>query len=143
MSDEQSIVNLLQRYCELQDAADLVGVSELFRHAVYTSVGGDTQRGFHEVLEAKRRNLQMHGDSLRTKHITSNTIVELDTPTWARARSYFTVFQATHSFPLQPIIAGRYHDTFDKVDGQWRFRERLIFSDLIGDLSAHLNQSFW
>jgi hypothetical protein len=54
------------------------------------------------------------------------------------ARSYFTVFQALPDFPLQPIIAGRYHDAFERVDGTWRFADRLILSDLIGDLSRHL-----
>ena len=27
---------------------------------------------------------------------------------------------------------------FERVDGVWRFADRLIFSDLIGDLSRHL-----
>jgi hypothetical protein len=36
------------------------------------------------------------------------------------------------------IIAGRYHDRFERVGGEWQFADRLIFSDLIGDLSHHL-----
>src|SRR4051812_43769259 len=32
LSDERQILNLLHRYCELQDAADFVEVAELFRH---------------------------------------------------------------------------------------------------------------
>ena len=56
----------------------------------------------------------------------------------ATARSYYTVMQQTDALPLQPIICGRYHDTFARRGGEWRFTDRLIFSDLIGDLSQHL-----
>jgi hypothetical protein len=48
------------------------------------------------------------------------------------------VLQATDDLPLQPIIAGRYHDRFELVDGQWRYCERVIHSDLRGDMSAHI-----
>ena len=54
------------------------------------------------------------------------------------ARSYFTVLQAVPGFTLQPILAGRYHDEFEHVDGEWRFTDRLILPDLIGDLSHHM-----
>jgi hypothetical protein len=36
------------------------------------------------------------------------------------------------------IVAGRYHDTFGKHAGAWRFATRHIFMDLIGDLTHHL-----
>ena len=56
----------------------------------------------------------------------------------AACRSYYSVLQARPGLPLQVIIAGRYHDAFAHVDGEWRFTDRLIFSDLVGDLSHHL-----
>ena len=56
----------------------------------------------------------------------------------ATSRCYYTVLQQTDVLALQPIIAGRYHDRFERIDGGWRFADRLIFSDLIGDLSQHL-----
>jgi 3-phenylpropionate/cinnamic acid dioxygenase small subunit len=74
-----------------------------------------------------------------TKHVISNVTVDVeDGGDTAAARSYFTVLQARPDLPLQPIIAGRYHDRFERVDGAWRFAERLIITDLIGDLSQHL-----
>ena len=39
----------------------------------------------------------------------------------ATTRSYFTVLQAVPGLTLQPILAGRYHDEFEHVDGEWRF----------------------
>ena len=49
----------------------------------------------------------------RTKHVTTNLIVEVDDDAGtATGRSYFTVLQAVPGLPLQPIVAGRYHDRF-------------------------------
>ena len=141
--DLASIVGLLHRYCELQDAADFPGVAELFRHATYAVRGGASHHGYDEVLALKAHHDQVHEDgTLRTKHVTTNTILELDDSGHrATARSYFTVLQATPDLPLQPVIAGRYHDAFEKVDGAWRFHERVIHGDLIGDLTNHLRDN--
>ena len=48
------------------------------------------------------------------------------------------MFQQTDELPLQPIIAGRYRDTFHRIDGRWWFDTRKMFVDLMGDLSHHL-----
>ena len=53
-----------------------------------------------------------------------------------RARSYFTVLQVTGQ-GLHPILAGEYRDRFERVDGAWRFTERIFDPRLFGDLSAH------
>jgi hypothetical protein len=61
------------------------------------------------------------------------------TPTRVVARSYFTVFQATDELALQPIIAGRYRDVFERRgDGAWCFVERCMQPVLLGDLRHHL-----
>ena len=73
-----------------------------------------------------------------TKHVITNVSVVSDGSDVATARSYFTVLQATPDLPLQPIIAGSYHDEFARVDGAWRFSDRLIIVDLVGDLSQHM-----
>ena len=56
----------------------------------------------------------------------------------ASARSYFTVLQQVEDLPLQPIISGRYHDTFHRIDGSWWFDTRIMRVDLVGDLGRHL-----
>ena len=77
-----------------------------------------------------------------TKHVTTNLLIEVDeAASTATCRSYFTVLQQTPILALQPIIAGRYHDRFEQVDGAWRFSHRHIISDLFGDLSQHLFRS--
>ncbi len=143
MDDVTAIRNLLHRYCEVQDAADFPAVAALFRHATYRVHGGPVCKGEHEVLAMKSHHDQTHADgTLRTKHVTTNTIVELDAAAGrATTRSYFTVLQATDHLPLQPVIAGRYLDTFEKIDGEWCFTDRLIHADLLGDLREHLRDN--
>jgi hypothetical protein len=69
--------------------------------------------------------------------ITNLVIEHEDGATQANARSYFTVLQQKDG-AVQPVIAGRYHDRFEQVDGDWRFAERIIHPDLHGDLSKHM-----
>jgi hypothetical protein len=143
LSDERQILNLLHLYCELQDAADFKGVAELFRHSGYRVHKGQEHFGYDEVFALKANHDKVYDDgTLRTKHVTTNTILEFypDGVT-AHTRSYFLVYQATAELPLQCVIAGRYHDTFEKVGGDWRFRDRYIIGDLMGDLTQHLHEN--
>lgn len=142
MEDSRRIENLIYRYAELIDAGDLEGVAELFRHAeIVSSANNMNRKGYDEVLKMYRLSARLYaptGTPL-TKHLTTNVIIELDASAQtADARSYYTVIQATDSFPLQPIISGRYKDRFSKIGGEWRFASREMFVDLIGDCSAHL-----
>ena len=50
-----------------------------------------------------------------TKHLVTNLVIDVDDVAGtASARSYFTVLQSLPDFPLQPIIAGRYRDDFER-----------------------------
>ena len=78
----------------------------------------------------------------KTKHVMSNPIIEVDEAAGtATCDAYYTVFQATEDLPLQPIIAGRYEDRFERADGRWRYTEKKYFVELVGDLSHHLLMS--
>jgi len=141
MSDDGiAITNLLYRYAELIDAGDFAGVADLFEHAA-VSVGGEVLHGAAPMLRLWNAHTKLHPDGTpRTKHVVTNPIVEFsDDRTRATARSYYTVLQATDIVPLQVIAAGRYHDSFEKVGGTWRFATRdYSMLDLKGDLRDHL-----
>ena len=142
MEDCRQIENLIYRYAELIDDGDLEGVAELFRDAqIVSTVHNVRHQGFDEVLHMYKVSCRIYeatGTPL-TKHLTTNVIIELDkNGKTASARSYYTVIQAADSLPLQPIISGRYKDSFRQVDTQWRFASREMIIDLIGDCSAHL-----
>lgn len=136
-----AITNLLYRYAEAMDAGDFAAAAELFRHArVVVGPGGEAvdADGIRAIWE--QSVVRYEDGTPRTKHVTTNPIVEIDHQAGtATCRSYYTVFQQVGDGPLQPIIAGRYHDRFERVDGTWRFSERdYRLMDLFGDLSAHL-----
>jgi 3-phenylpropionate/cinnamic acid dioxygenase small subunit len=142
VDDVTAITALIHEYAELLDAGDLDGVAALFEHATWGSPGrGEPLRGAVQVRRGYDGVILHEDGTPSTKHVISNVTVDAragaDT---ASARSYFTVLQARPDLPLQSIIAGRYHDRFERVDGQWRFAERMILPDLIGDLSRHLRE---
>ena len=83
--------------------------------------------------------IRLYEGNPRTRHLTTNVAVEVDEDAGTGlARSYFVVLQQTPELPLQPIVSGRYRDRFERVDGVWRFAERRVRTDHMGDLSAHL-----
>jgi 3-phenylpropionate/cinnamic acid dioxygenase small subunit len=141
MADARAEISaLVYGYAERIDAGDLEGLAALFTDAVFRSARGGRYEGAAAVREVMNRLVILHDDGTpRTKHVTTNLVIDVDEAAGrADARSYFTVFQATARIPLQAIVAGRYHDRFVRVDGRWRFADRLIFMDLTGDLSDHL-----
>jgi hypothetical protein len=137
---DREIENLVYAYAERIDAGDLAGVGELFRDGRIEAQPGVVFTGADEVRGLYEMATRLYDDGTpRTKHMTTNVTVEVDDAAGtATARSYYTVFQQTDELPLHPIIAGRYHDTFHRVDGRWCFDTRRMFVDLKGDLSRHL-----
>lgn len=141
MEDSRQIENLIYLYAERIDKGDLEGVAELFRDAeICSPVHNVTRTGYDEVLEMYKLSCRLHASGTPlTKHLTTNVIIEVDNDGGAAsARSYYTVIQATDSLPLQPIISGKYRDSFRKTGDSWQFSRREMIVDLIGDCSEHL-----
>ena len=141
LTDTDRIRNLLGRYCDLMDAGDFDGVGELFAEAVMAAGDGPPFLTTGEAIaDFFRRGTQVHDGSLRTKHLILNTqFDEPDIDGTVVARSSYVVLQAVEGLPLQPIIAGRYVDTFGRdAEDAWCFTERRFHVDLVGDLSHHL-----
>ena len=140
----REIENLLHTYAERIDAGDLEGVADLFSHG---RIAASSEATLEQTFEGRDRVLALYRSSTRiyddgsphTKHVTTNSIIEVDEgANTASARSYYTVFQQVDDLPLQPIISGRYRDTFQRIDGRWWFDTRTMIVDLVGDLSRHL-----
>ena len=147
------ITNLIYGYAEALDRGDLEAVGACFEHCTIRVDGlPNMARGTAEVLEFFKPVIFYKGNAVAaqgdpdsvpaTRHLTTNLIIHVgDDLRTATAKSYFTVIQGRPDFPLQPVIAGRYHDRFECVDRRWRFSERLEFIDLVGDLSRHLTMT--
>ncbi len=140
----REIENLLYSYAERVDAGNLTGVADLFQHGRVKSAPDappeTTFEGRERVLGLYEATVRIYDDGTpRTRHVTTNAIIEVDDEAGtASSRSYYTVLQKTDDTLLQPIVAGHYRDTFHRIEGTWWFDTRIIFVDLIGDLSRHL-----
>jgi len=140
----EAVHRLVYRYAELLDQGDFAGVGRLFAAATYRAEVAPgkihVQRTPAEIEQLLTHLVICYEDGTpRTKHVMTNVIVDAAERA-ATSRTYFTVFQAVPpELPLQPVIAGRYHDAFEQDgSGQWHFTDRLILSDLRGDLSHHV-----
>ena len=141
-SGYRAIERLIATYAELVDDGDFAGVGRLLADATFAGGAGSVTGG--EAIEKMlRANVIVYDDGTpRTKHVTTNLAIEVDEDAGtAVSRSYFTVLQALPDLALQPIVSGRYFDRFERRDGLWRFVERRVRTDLVGDVSRHLRRS--
>jgi 3-phenylpropionate/cinnamic acid dioxygenase small subunit len=137
----RAIENLVYAYAERIDGGDFAGVGELFRHGRIQAAPGVVIEGAEKVRKLYEHTTRRYDDdgTPHTRHLTTNVAIELDDAAGvASARSCYMVFQQVGELPLQPIVTGRYHDTFHRVDGEWCFDTREMFVDLVGDVSQHL-----
>ena len=140
-SSYRAIENLIAAYSELVDDGDFAAVGRLLADATFTGAAGTVSGDAVEKLLTDHVIVYDDGTP-RTKHITTNVAIEVDEEAGtAVSRSYFTALQALPGLALQPIVSGRYRDRFERRDGQWRFVERQVSTDLLGDVSHHLRRS--
>ncbi len=134
-----AVETLIFSYAERIDLGDFEGAGEIFAHGGRQHGPEGTPLGGPALAEALRSSFRIHDGSPRTKHVTTNVLIEPgEEAGTAAARSYFTVMQATRGLPLQIIAVGRYHDAFERVDGAWRFRSRVILLDHQGEIEHHV-----
>ena len=139
--DKVAITELLYRYAELIDAGDFDGVGALLSLATFGGTGPQGVSGAKNIAKlfaATTRRYPDHGNTPRTRHLVLNPIVELHDDGTAASRSTFCVVQDTAAVPIQPIVVGRYFDTFGRDEGGWHFTERKVEIQMLGNVSDHL-----
>jgi 3-phenylpropionate/cinnamic acid dioxygenase small subunit len=139
--DKLAITELLYRYAELIDAGDFDGVGQLLSRSTFGGAASGSVSGAENIAKLfamTTRRYPDHGNTPRTRHLVLNPIVEVRGDGTASTRSTFCVVQDSETVPIQPIVVGRYYDTFGHDDGGWFFTERKVEIQMIGDVSAHL-----
>ena len=136
-SSERQIENLLSSYAHFIDSGQLEKAAELFTHATLENPLGTFDSA--GILQVWRDWMVLYPDGTpRTRHVTTNTIIDVnESADFATSQCYYTVFQQTDDFPLQPICAGYYQDQFRREEGIWFFTRRHDFLQMIGDISRH------
>lgn len=142
----EAVRDLVFEYTNLLDSGRMEAMAALFEHCDFGQAdaagnpSNELVRGAAPVLAQYRAFTRIHADTgtPRTKHVTTNVRVQVapDAKT-ATSTSYVLVVQGAPALPLQVILTSRNFDTFERVDGRWRFSRRLITIDHTGDLSAH------
>ena len=139
--DKLAVTELLYTYAELIDAGDFEGVGALLGRSTFGGQASGSVSGAENIAKlfaATTRRYSDHGNTPRTRHLVLNPIVELNDDGTAASRSTFCVIQDTETVPMQPIVVGRYFDTFGHDDGGWYFTVRKVEIQMVGDVSAHL-----
>ncbi len=146
--DFEAIRALVHRYSTLVDAGDTAALGQLFAHASFIVPGTNTHAtGAAEAERIFARSLRYYDDAHgrrtpNTMHLVGNVTVQLDGDGHhATAHSYTAVHQSTPHLPLQVILTATYSDTFEKLDGAWVFRERVVAFMHQGDTSQHFVHS--
>jgi 3-phenylpropionate/cinnamic acid dioxygenase small subunit len=133
--DKLAVTELLYRYAELIDAGDFDGVGALLGRGNFMGVSGADK--IAKLFATTTRRFPDFDNTPRTRHLVLNPIVDVDGDT-ASSRSTFCVIQQTETVALQPIVVGRYADTFARDGSDWHFTERTVDIQMIGDVSDHL-----
>ncbi|AQT81384.1 polyketide cyclase [Mycolicibacterium litorale] len=148
-SDRFAITDLLYRYCELIDSGDFDGLGQLLGRAAFGGSGTAMVTGAANIaglFAMTTRRFPDTGSDVagpaapgtpKTRHLVHNVIVEVDGDA-ATSRSTFVVVQATDKLALQPIVVGRYLDSFARDTDGWYFTERKADVEMVGDVSDHL-----
>ena len=137
--DYWQISNLIARYAELLNLGQVDQVAALFRH------GRITAENNAEVYEGTEAVAKMYRDSVvfpervpDTLLFTSNLQIHVDGDA-ASSKAYFLAVNQAEG-GVEPVLAGRYHDEFRRIDGEWWFHHRHMLPDLVGNLATHLTR---
>jgi hypothetical protein len=142
-ADWLAIHTLIVTYAERVDSGRFPEAAAMFEHGAFRlerMVDGRSEFQVHsgtdEVHDYMCLTRRYEDGTPRTRHVNTNVNISVAGDT-ATSRNYVTVFQATPTLPLQPVATGCYVDAFERVDGEWRFTDRLVTGFLVGDTSQH------
>jgi uncharacterized protein (TIGR02246 family) len=117
--DERAIGRLLAEYCFLIDDGDFIDLVGRFTEDAEFVFAGTVTSGRDALL----RFFEATGKPARRgKHITANTVVDVDGDTATACSDY--VFFARSGSGLVPLLAGRYRDELRRETGRWLLRRR-------------------
>jgi uncharacterized protein (TIGR02246 family) len=120
-TDEEAIRNLIGLHSQLTDDGDYERRVDLYTDDGVFTMGDATSTGRDELLATFAAT---SAPERRGKHITANTVMEIEGDTASARTDFF--FSLPSPEGLKPLAAGRYADAFVKRDGRWLYARRLI-----------------
>ena len=119
IEDRDEIRELTARYCHLVAAADSAGIVDLFCEDGIFGMGDRTTRG----RTALEKFYSAISEQPPIPFIQNHVIDELDVD-WARGRCSVEIRMVQDG--KSTTAAGWYEDRYQRVEGQWRFAERIF-----------------
>lgn len=119
------IAELVGAYCTTCDARDMPGMAALFTDDVefVSSDGGMNSKGVDDVIAMFNRVLGIRGPGY---HWTHDHTVKFDADNPDLATGTVQAHAETTPNHVVSISALRYHDTYRRDDGIWRFAKRSL-----------------
>ena len=122
LADELGIRRTLAAYCQHLDDGEFAALAHQFT-TDGTITFEDRGAGASGRAEIETWFSESYTPERRGKHLTVNTIVDLDGDR-ATARSDFA-FLGFVDGELRPLYIGRYHDDFVRAEGRWLIQRRV------------------
>lgn len=145
MTEREEIQNLSYSYAFALDAGDFEAVGNLLAagglRPSMPGVVGDLIVGAKAITAFySEQVITYQGHDPRTRHLISNQFIELaQDHLTADSRCYFTVLQRAPNHDYEIVVGGQYFDSFEKIDGRWRFAEKTIQVDHLNHIERHFN----
>jgi SnoaL-like domain len=132
VEDRLEVMDLLARYAECVDTADIGGYADLFlpdgvvQHSAGTVQGREAIRAWVAGLEQEGRI----GPESSLKHFLGLPVIRGDGQR-CTARTYVLIPRQMESGEISTRLAGMYRDEIVKQDGRWLFERRVIDLDFV------------
>ncbi len=134
----EAIRNLLASYSFLLDSADYAKWGQLFgaggtlelNGAVWARGGDGIAKKMSDLMATQPKPITGFAGEHMYRHIFTNVHIEVDEAAGtALAQSYFFVLHVDKGAPPAIRGGGRYHDSFARIDGAWRFTAKRMDFD--------------
>jgi hypothetical protein len=129
LADKQAITEIIYRYCRGLDRMDRELTLSCWHEGGTDNHGALFNGTAEEFVEWV---WPIHAAMVSTQHTINNILIDLDGDR-AGAESYYTVYlrSASGGGYTDIVGGGRYCDSFEKLDGNWRIRHRESIGDWV------------
>lgn len=136
LEEKDAIGDLLSEYCFHVDNGDYEDWINLFTaDGAFVAGPMGTNKGHEALTTFAAKALPAKGEGNGMKHCTMNSMIKVNGDE-ASAESYIVLVAGSPESDggTTTPLAGRYRDKLRKVNGQWRFAEREVLFDILGEL---------
>ena len=135
LEDHEEIRYLLRNYGRFLDQRDFEAFSLLFAEEEGEWIGGMGKARGRQAIR-KLMEEQIGGGTgeptASNYHLFMNDMIDLNGDEASATTKWMFVIRSETGLP-QPLLLGHYEDRFIREKGQWKFLQRIVFSDIPKD----------